>query len=87
MVTIYYAAMGFLPLRENAIQMPLRLFQIVKEQSATLSLAASFGGSGTVSRTLLFVNTLNLLFRRFVPVETIGIEPTTSALQGRRSPS
>ena len=41
MVTIYYAAMGFLPLRENAIQMPLRLFQIVKEQSAGQKLLGS----------------------------------------------
>ena len=36
MVTIY-AATGFLPLRENAIQMPLRLFQIVKDHLSARS--------------------------------------------------
>ena len=76
--------------------MPLRLHQIVKDQFDVLFFAvqnfegAVYRGVNLLStpwlkKVLIFSepNTLGL----FRPLETIGIEPTTSALQGQRSPS
>ena len=79
------------------LQMPLRLHSIVKDQPLT-SLAVRFVEGGVYqqpkSLSTPSVEEFFIFFFRLVPktfiirtLETIGIEPTTSALQGQRSPS
>jgi hypothetical protein len=80
------------------LQMPLKLFQIVKDLFTDLNLPCSkylrrqaFGfltraghcNNVSVSRQ----QSESYFLKIHSEMETIGIEPTTSALQGRRSPS